>query len=100
MYMRVFPSASVTAISARSVVVVVVPFAPKSGSLICVHDEPPSVERHTPRAYDDAYSVLGDSGSRTTRRTPRAEQSSVLAIWLACVPQAVVVAPLWTNVQV
>ena len=65
--MRVAPLGSVVTEIHGSVVVM----ALLSDSLICVQVAPASFERHTPRAYEDAYTMSELVGSSATTRMPR-----------------------------
>src|SRR6187397_1916778 len=92
--MRVLPFGSVvTAIAARDWMTALL-----IDALICVHVAPASVDRQTPRAYDDAYTMSGFDGSSTTCRTPRGEQGAAFANSVAfTVQSATLVEPLWMK---
>src|ERR687896_292555 len=97
MYMRVLPLGSrVTSIAGRLWMI-----AGLIDSLICVQVAPASVERQTPRAYEDAYRMLALAGSNSTLRTPRGEQIVPLANSVASpVQSATLTEPLWMNAKV
>src|SRR5580700_6492114 len=99
-YMRVLPPGKrVTAISARSVMVV--SFPSTRGRKIWFQVFPPSFERHTPFANAEAYTIPGLTGSSATRRTPRTEHRVKFeATFFVLVQPAVDCAPLKMNFQV
>src|ERR1700691_3682645 len=96
-YMRVLPFGKVvTVISGR-----IEEFVESNDFLICTHVVPASVERHTPRAYDAAYTMSGFDGSSSTRRTPNGEHASRFSdSFEPPVHTDALVDPSWMKVQV
>src|ERR1700685_2427564 len=96
-YIRVLSFGKVvTVISGR-----IAEFVESNDFLICTHVVPASVERHTPRAYDAAYTMSGFDGSSSTRRTPNGEHGASFSnSFKSPVHSDALVDPSWMKAQV